>query len=890
MPGGSWQLIGRHDELALIEAELSRDGSAGVVVVGPMGAGKTRLVREAVDRAGRAGRATEWFAAAGGSAAVPFGPAAHLLRDTDLLAPRVQVIRLVAEQLRGRGDRRRTVLGVDDAHLLDPATATLVHYLAVARAAVVLLTVRADEAVPDQVTALWKEQAAVRLDLGPLSQNDTTAMLEALLGDQVDGAVSHELYRLSAGNPLYLRELTAEAVRAGALVRAGRVWRRGGSLATPSHGLSDLLWTRLRRLDPELRQAVELVSLAEPADVELLESAGVPRRQLENAEETGLLVTVEVGQRIAVRLAHPLYGETIRARMPVLRRQRLYRTLATALDTIAPAGTNLVRRAQWRLAARLPAEPATLVAAARQAMAALDRDLALRLAEAAAGDAGAGLLVAELLAWQGRADEAEHRFAELDRTASTDEELALAVRGRALNLALGLNRLADAREVVARALDRLHDPVCRLEVAGITVVLALHANSPRRAEQAWLELPVIEPPPRLALASIPSVVIMLTLHGLTDQAQAYAEHGLGQLRAADDPDRHVVNEMTERSLVNALLLAGQVSDAGRLVDERYRLALESRADDHRAVWGMLRGAVALAAGRLNTATRWLREASVALDEQPSLGGPAGRLLCLGLLAQSAAQGGDTAAAVEAIRRGHPVATDDLLVPEYGLAKAWEAASRSDLGAARRLAIEVATTSAAEGNVAGQLLAWRDVNRFGDATAALAGLRAVPAEGPAAEVYVAHAEAAADADAARLLAVADRMAGLGLDLLAAEAAAQAADAYLRTGHTVRAAAATDRAGVLRARCEGARTPLLALVGADSVLSERERQVAVLAGRGRSNRAIADQLSVSVRTVENHLHHVFGKLGITRRSQLAELFDPFGQESSDAGPAAPGTLLE
>ena len=58
---------------------------------------------------------------------------------------------------------------------------------------------------------------------------------------------------------------------------------------------------------------------------------------------------------------------------------------------------------------------------------------------------------------------------------------------------------------------------------------------------------------------------MLTLHGLTDQAQAYAEHGLGQLRAADDPDRHVVTEMTERSLVNALLLAGQVPDAGRLV-------------------------------------------------------------------------------------------------------------------------------------------------------------------------------------------------------------------------------------------------------------------------------------------------------------------------------------
>ncbi|MEV6784308.1 helix-turn-helix transcriptional regulator [Streptomyces sp. NPDC051098] len=51
-----------------------------------------------------------------------------------------------------------------------------------------------------------------------------------------------------------------------------------------------------------------------------------------------------------------------------------------------------------------------------------------------------------------------------------------------------------------------------------------------------------------------------------------------------------------------------------------------------------------------------------------------------------------------------------------------------------------------------------------------------------------------------------------------------------------------------------------------LTPREREVAALAATGMSNRDIAHRLVVSVRTVENHLHRIYHKLGITARNAL------------------------
>ncbi len=58
----------------------------------------------------------------------------------------------------------------------------------------------------------------------------------------------------------------------------------------------------------------------------------------------------------------------------------------------------------------------------------------------------------------------------------------------------------------------------------------------------------------------------------------------------------------------------------------------------------------------------------------------------------------------------------------------------------------------------------------------------------------------------------------------------------------------------------------LAGVDA-LTASERRVAELAGQGMTNREIAQSLFVTSRTVEGHLTHVFRKLDLESRDQLA-----------------------
>ncbi len=54
-----------------------------------------------------------------------------------------------------------------------------------------------------------------------------------------------------------------------------------------------------------------------------------------------------------------------------------------------------------------------------------------------------------------------------------------------------------------------------------------------------------------------------------------------------------------------------------------------------------------------------------------------------------------------------------------------------------------------------------------------------------------------------------------------------------------------------------------------LTPREREIALLAGGGASSREIAGRLVISVRTVDNHLHSAYRKLGVTHRQDLARV---------------------
>ena len=56
----------------------------------------------------------------------------------------------------------------------------------------------------------------------------------------------------------------------------------------------------------------------------------------------------------------------------------------------------------------------------------------------------------------------------------------------------------------------------------------------------------------------------------------------------------------------------------------------------------------------------------------------------------------------------------------------------------------------------------------------------------------------------------------------------------------------------------------------LLTEREDQILRLLDMGLSNQQIADRLCIEVRTVKNHLHNLFGKLGVSRRGEAVAAF--------------------
>ena len=102
----------------------------------------------------------------------------------------------------------------------------------------------------------------------------------------------------------------------------------------------------------------------------------------------------------------------------------------------------------------------------------------------------------------------------------------------------------------------------------------------------------------------------------------------------------------------------------------------------------------------------------------------------------------------------------------------------------------------------------------------------------------------------------------------DAAAQAADVHRRQGRPGSALTAAALAAKLADR-SGARTPALAIAARPLPLTGREREIAEMAARGLSNRAIAARLTVSVRTVEGHLYRAGLKLGVSERAALADV---------------------
>jgi DNA-binding CsgD family transcriptional regulator len=114
--------------------------------------------------------------------------------------------------------------------------------------------------------------------------------------------------------------------------------------------------------------------------------------------------------------------------------------------------------------------------------------------------------------------------------------------------------------------------------------------------------------------------------------------------------------------------------------------------------------------------------------------------------------------------------------------------------------------------------------------------------------------------------------MGSLILAAEASAASAIAWTHHGDPRKATAGTARATALTAQCEDARTPLLStLATPSSRLTKRQQEIALMAAAGNSSKTISGHLTLSVRTVDNHLQHIYLKLGVRNRAELAKALE-------------------
>jgi DNA-binding CsgD family transcriptional regulator/tetratricopeptide (TPR) repeat protein len=296
----SHALIGRHDELEFLEAALlaGRAGRGSVVVVsGEAGIGKSRLAREAADRAALSGMPVLRGRAVQAAGHVPFRAFAEALRSIhrDRAATFVREIEpygralahvvpewsgptgsetsagvvpeAVVRLLSALGRDSGVLVVLEDLHLADPDSLAVLEYLAdnVAEQPVVVIgTERSDwpGAAASVLAELVSRRSVARVALLPLSEDSVEEMARAALGvESVPAGVVGALRRRAEGVPFLVEEMLSAYAASGGPAGGAEWWiaRRIADSLPPSY--RDLVGERLDRLDADARRVVAAAAM-----------------------------------------------------------------------------------------------------------------------------------------------------------------------------------------------------------------------------------------------------------------------------------------------------------------------------------------------------------------------------------------------------------------------------------------------------------------------------------------------------------------------------------------------------------------------------------------------------------------------------------------------------
>lgn len=855
-----WPLIGRDEESGVIAELINGGGYSGVVLAGRPGVGKSRLAREAVAAAAESGWSVRSVAATATGRSVPLGAFAQWTEQFE--GTPLALASSVISALTAGADDSRLLIFVDDAHLLDELSALVVHRLVVQQTAVVIATIRSGQQAPDAVTALWKEGLVRRLELQPLSRGESDELLGSALGSPPDRDCADRIWKLTAGNVLFLRQLVEQELDTGRLVgERGCIRWRGSPQVSPS--LVELVEQHIGAIPEKVRDVVDLVAIAEPADLSWLPLLADPLA-LEEAEQRELVRT----EGTEVYVGHPMYAEVRMNQCGPMRLRRLRGLVAAAMkNTVEPA--NIVRRGLLWLESDLPPDAEVLASAASAASSLLDFDLAARLSRAA-GESGVGVearvhLAYNLLMSQ-KGDDAAAAIDSIAPDEVSESAFINDVVLRAANLLWTQRSPEQSWRVIDEALEAATGPRRGQLLAFRANQLVLAARPAEVVEMIdtvdYGELDGYGQSVRLCAEAL-----ALGEVGRTGEAVAKAESCYAVLDSSQQ------GNFLGQALVEfhsfALTISGRIREAVELV-ERHRNDCVASPSTARSMAAAIAGMVALSAGDLRAALRQLPSESAADDADFVLVNSFYRFHLL--RTQALARTGDIEAAEAAMKIAEADRHSAYVLVELNslLAKAWVAAARQRVTEAREFAHQAAEFARTHDQLAREVLCLQTAAQFDDTTVTnrlteLAGI----VEGPRAQVAARYARAVSLDSAAELVQASVDFETMGDVLAAADAAAQAATAHRRAGRTGSAMTAASRAIGLASRC-GATSPALAATQLLIPLTRREYEIAVLVAQGLTNREIAQAVSLSVRTVEGHIYRASSKVGVTRRSDLAGVF--------------------
>lgn len=856
-----WPLVERDRTVDKVRRAFEDDGLHGVIITGAAGVGKTHVFDHVLARAEASGRRMVRLDATPYTSAVPFGAADHLLEG----AAGSDAAVALARHLEPRDDHP-TVVAIDDVHHLDDATCSLVLRLAIHGSTKLLATRRSGHASSETVRTLVSYPRVESISLAPLTLDDVEAVLVAELGGPVDKALSLRIHDLSEGNPLFLTELIPTLVDTGSVERRHGLWCARPGLSAPAR-LGTLIDERLDALDPDLRRAMAVIALGRRQPLSVVESLAAPLDLFE-LERQGL-IRVEDPPEHAIRIAHPMWADHLDARLPAHERSELLGALADAVAShggLAADGPRFRQIIRWRLAAGRDIDDATALRAAEAFVGAGEpgpAEACARLAWQRTGTLASGLYLGTALHRSGRYQEAEEVLSEVQALTDAEADLGAVVEARVVNLQDGLVDSVAARAVAEAA-----------RTGGL-------AGGDPLVVLGWLEVVAGEPRRALATIGVTDGSLDLDATGPEREPQAvyiavFASYQLGDVEATRRwaslararSDRWPGRGAHWLDLIAALevgleVQAGSVDDGLDRARAMHGGAVAAGNDLRRGWAAMIVGAALAAKGRFGEATSWFQDALLSFADLGKEVRTQSALAWLALCAQRSAP--QVAAEADAQLRASGTWNERSFDGEITRARARRLALDGEVAAAVEALVAEADAAKRRNGVLDELLLRRELTVLGHATDAdLARIVELGAEPLGAQLRCScdEADARLRRDAAALGQVAARYAALGATVLASEAA--------RAAHELLAPGSDPELEAMLLPFVGRTSPQGSRGSAvdAAALTPRELQIARLVAAGAPSRAVAAELGVSVRTVDNTLRRTYRKLGIAGRHQLVD----------------------